>query len=878
MLTIGVPVYNGAETLERCLGSVLTFAPEDAEIVISDNASTDDTPAICRRFAAESKRVRVLRQAANVGPQANFWLLPAQARTPYFMWLADDDWLGDDFVEQAVAFLESNPGHALATAPAAYYDEASGACQFTTLTASIEDEDPVRRVIHYLENLTDNSEFYGVYRRSRMPPAPPRVLGFDWIATLDTAFLGKIRSLDGCTLNRRNRWTAPGRNLAVAESLSVPSQQAAQPHYATALAATAHIGFASPTFAPLGEAGRVSLLLGVLRGFMRHQRLPERLFFWPDARRLLGEAQGSSAGHALRALLARLCCESMGAPSGAASHDQDLLELALLLNLGTEPPSAEERSAQDAREALLKRRGDTLAAFAYRALFEPAYRNPRVAPFSEIPPDCLEAYARHATAPERLFESEADVEAYRLRLEELIDSVLPPPLLAGQPLRLAPQRLQAIAAVTRGLYMAPCYFSRASLRELMEKRARLGTWRLQHGGTEIDAEIPGGAAGRRLRVGLLLRDVNTLTDPYTALPAIAALDRARFETVVFVTSLEQGGAPFTAMEQYGLGLAERWTLIGGDVDAMAAAIRRENLDFLLIGSNTTTVSNPIFLLSLCRLARWQVAFNPCCTTTGSPNVDYFVSGTLLEARGRGQEDYSEALLMVRGPGHVRLSPPFEPGLGCPAAAASRDDSELRLVSGANYFKLTPATRTTWARLLARLPQATLHLYPFGPTWSSNYDVERLQRLLGNELAAAGVDPARTRLIEPLASVADIRRLLGTMDIYLDSFPFSGINSLLDPLMAGIPAVTLAGDSFRSNMGASVLEESSLGDWIAADPEHYLSLVAGLAKDRASLRAAKQRVHESMLRGSRLFDSRWYSGEFARLFEDIAAGRAPERPR
>src|ERR1700674_2772413 len=101
LLTLGVPVYNGADTLERCLDSILGYAPADTQIVISDNASTDGTERICRQYAKRASSIRYFRQAQNRGAVANFRFTFEQANTPYFTWLADDDWLGDDFLERA---------------------------------------------------------------------------------------------------------------------------------------------------------------------------------------------------------------------------------------------------------------------------------------------------------------------------------------------------------------------------------------------------------------------------------------------------------------------------------------------------------------------------------------------------------------------------------------------------------------------------------------------------------------------------------------------------------------------------------------------------------------------------------------------------------
>src|SRR5258706_15348371 len=124
LLTVGVPVYNGADPLERCLDSVLTYAPADTQIVVSDNCSTDGTERICRQFAKRASNIRYFRQEQNRGSAANFRFALEQAGTPYFIWPADADWQGDDFLGRAPQFLEDTRDYALASPAPAYYDSA----------------------------------------------------------------------------------------------------------------------------------------------------------------------------------------------------------------------------------------------------------------------------------------------------------------------------------------------------------------------------------------------------------------------------------------------------------------------------------------------------------------------------------------------------------------------------------------------------------------------------------------------------------------------------------------------------------------------------------------------------------------------------------
>lgn len=865
LLTIGVPIHNGEATLDRCLGSITAYAPEGVEVLMSDNASTDRTEAICREYASNNPAFRYVRQARNIGSMANFKFLLGEARTPYFMWLADDDWLGDEFVDRALAFMESHPDYVLASAAAcAYYSRVNGEYQFTTLTCGIEDDDPARRVQLYLENLADNSEFYGIYRRSAMRFDPPDTMGADWITMIDTSYLGKIRSVEGTVLHRQNRWDTPGRHAAVAAGAGLPAAQGKEPHYATALAALVHVALASSVYSSMPEDERLRLAASVFRRLRRHEGLPDHVRFWPDAQRLFGETFARRHGSALRALIDRACTSSIG--TGKGSFPLELLELALSLNLGSEPAEPVQEPASP--PTILPEEDGSPAALAWRALRKPAYLHPSVPEYSRFPDALLDEYARFLTAPQHVFDTEPDIEAHSMHLLRVMETLLPEEAFAGHGLRLSPQRVRAIGAFVRRLSVAPCYVSKRNLRGLMEKRAHLGSLWLRHEGVQVDATMPGGAAGKRLRVGLVLRDAVTPADALAALPAISNLDRGRFETVALVTSLAGGPQGLLPAEEHLLRLAERAALLQGDLNAMIAAVRAENFDVLLFAN---TASSPdMFLLSLCRLGRRQVALNSCRATTGSEHMDFFVSSEPLEARGQAQDAYTERLVMLDGAGHARVVAPFEAQLAAPMPSEPRDHGrEIRLVSGARHFKLTPQVRGTWMRLLAALPDATLALYPFGSTPS---DVPYLKHALKREAEAAGVDFSRVRILPPFDSAMAIRHFLRTTDVYLDSFPFTGVHSLLDPLMAGIPAVTLAGDSLRSNLGSSLLHELGFPEWVATTPSAYEEIVRALVTNSEALRAAKKRVDEAMARSNRFFDTTWHSSQFARILENIASDR------
>jgi glycosyltransferase involved in cell wall biosynthesis len=113
-VSVGVPVYNGESGLAEALDSLVNQTFRNIEIIISDNASTDATADICRRYADNDPRILYYRQPATMSAVENFVFVLSKARAPYFMWAAHDDVRTPDFVEKLHATLATNGAAILA--------------------------------------------------------------------------------------------------------------------------------------------------------------------------------------------------------------------------------------------------------------------------------------------------------------------------------------------------------------------------------------------------------------------------------------------------------------------------------------------------------------------------------------------------------------------------------------------------------------------------------------------------------------------------------------------------------------------------------------------------------------------------------------------
>ena len=109
LVTIGLPVYNGASLCRIAIESVLAQTYPNFELLISDNCSTDETEEVCREYAQRDSRVRYTKTERNLGSAGNFCRTAELARGQYFRWIAHDDSIHPDFIAECLAIAEADP-------------------------------------------------------------------------------------------------------------------------------------------------------------------------------------------------------------------------------------------------------------------------------------------------------------------------------------------------------------------------------------------------------------------------------------------------------------------------------------------------------------------------------------------------------------------------------------------------------------------------------------------------------------------------------------------------------------------------------------------------------------------------------------------------
>ncbi|QNJ16011.1 nucleotide-diphospho-sugar transferase [Synechococcus sp. A18-40] len=199
LVSIGLPVYNGEGTIRQVLDSLLVQSFPDFELIISDNASMDDTRTICLEYASRDSRIKYFRQENNIGAMPNFKYVLDISVGRYFMWAASDDFRSPDFLELNVTALESRASLSASMSPNCYESQKHDPGKYIKFSLSGSFSD---RLIIFLENAWySHGIFYSLMRSEYIKSykgIANQVIASDWLLNVFMLSKGEIyRTSDG---------------------------------------------------------------------------------------------------------------------------------------------------------------------------------------------------------------------------------------------------------------------------------------------------------------------------------------------------------------------------------------------------------------------------------------------------------------------------------------------------------------------------------------------------------------------------------------------------------------------------------------------------------------------------------------------------------
>jgi len=207
-ISIGLPVYNGANYLRTALDSILQQDFTDFELIISDNASTDETALICQEYVNKDKRIRYFRKESNIGAAGNFNRVFTLARSRYFKWATHDDIHLPGFLRLCVDILDKAPPSVVLVSPRAEIINEDG--KHIKEDWHIENLDTRRprayqRVADVLNNVDWATSQFGLIRSDalRKTQLIGRFEASDYVLLLELAVLGEIWEIPEVLFQRR---------------------------------------------------------------------------------------------------------------------------------------------------------------------------------------------------------------------------------------------------------------------------------------------------------------------------------------------------------------------------------------------------------------------------------------------------------------------------------------------------------------------------------------------------------------------------------------------------------------------------------------------------------------------------------------------------
>ena len=260
LVTIGIPTFNRATTLQRSLNSALSQTHHRLEVLVFDDASSDDTEAICREYAARDSRVRYVRHARRLGLTANFNAIYAACTGEFAMMLSDDDWLDARYVEGCLSHLQARRDHVLVGGVARYYRDSEYVGSGVEM--NLPQARGARRVLAYYRGVTDNgSTYYGLMRTTALRAAlpMPNVIGNDWMLVAAVAFQGKVLTIRDVLVDRDHGGTSADV-VKIVRTLGGDQWQKTIRHERPAMAVAREIALKAPVFRTLPVPERLLVL------------------------------------------------------------------------------------------------------------------------------------------------------------------------------------------------------------------------------------------------------------------------------------------------------------------------------------------------------------------------------------------------------------------------------------------------------------------------------------------------------------------------------------------------------------------------------------------------------------------------------------------
>lgn len=370
---------------------------------------------------------------------------------------------------------------------------------------------------------------------------------------------------------------------------------------------------------------------------------------------------------------------------------------------------------------------------------------------------------------------------------------------------------------------------------------------------------------KKIRIGYFSSDLRKHPGAYLMAGMFEAHNRDLFETIAFAF----GPEPDTndEMRKRLPSAFDRFIDVRKMSDSEVAKLSRELAVDIAIdrGGFTSHCRTGIFAL---RAAPLQVSYLGYPGTMGAPYIDYIIADPTVIPVGN-RECFSEKIIYLPD---------------CYQANDRKREisdriytrGELELPENGFVFccfnnnnKITPSVFKSWMKILGNVKGSILWLLEDNEPAARNLRVEAVKR---------GIDAERLIFAKRIYSNSEHLARQRAADLFLDTLPYNAHTTASDALWAGLPVLTMIGESFASRVAASVLNAIRLPQLITSTQEEYEALAVELANNPEKLRAIKEQLERNRLT-TPLFDTvrftRHIEQAYTQIYERYHAGLAPD---
>lgn len=355
----------------------------------------------------------------------------------------------------------------------------------------------------------------------------------------------------------------------------------------------------------------------------------------------------------------------------------------------------------------------------------------------------------------------------------------------------------------------------------------------------------------KIRLGYFSADFHNHATSHLMARLFECHERSRFELVAFAF----GQQVRDDMRARLVAAFDQFHEVSERSDADIAALARSiGIDIAIDLKGFTQHARPGIFAH--RAAPLQLNYLGYPGSMGCAYIDYVLADSTLVGED-DLRDYSEKVLL--------LPDSYQPNDDTRRIAADTPGREVHGLPSTgfvfacfnNSFKITPDVFDAWMRLLAQVPGSVLWLLKGSEASCANLQARARLR---------GIDASRLVWAERMEPAEHLARHAHA-DLFLDTLHYNAHTTCSDALWAGLPVLTLAGRTFASRVGASLLKAAGLPELVTQDLPGYEALALALAASPQRLAELRQRLARERARLP-LFDSTRFARRLERGYEAI----------